>query len=424
MPLCKRLIILLSVVYFACADATAQVARSAFSSFGIGDHYGHGLVHNQGMGGVGLSKPQYWFLNNQNPALLVFNNLTVFGAGFIGEQRTVTNGEVSAENGNGNLNYLTLGFPVKSRKWSMAIGLMPYTSTNYQLSYTVPVENSTNTAEVTESGSGGINQLYWAHGVRLHKNISVGGRLNYLFSSVVNEFNNTLSQTSQTVPISINTYERYHFSDFSFTGALSFHKDSLFSKNYQINLGLVYDFKANVHTDYYQSIQRRNLAGIIDSLTLVNNVPGITTLPPAIGVGISFGKGYQWAIAADYHYYDYKQFKDFQGEAPATQAGTEMALGFELTPNPGSLSNYLKRVTYRTGVSYASSPYAVNGNEVRDFGINFGLSLPVSRVSSLDLALRLGKRGDLQTNTIEENYLRFYFGLTFNDQWFIKRKFD
>ena len=61
---------------------------------------------------------------------------------------------------------------------------------------------------------------------------------------------------------------------------------------------------------------------------------------------------------------------------------------------------------------------------MRDFGINFGLSLPVSRISSLDLAVKVGKRGDLRTNTIEENYFKLYFGVTFNDQWFIKRRFD
>jgi len=61
---------------------------------------------------------------------------------------------------------------------------------------------------------------------------------------------------------------------------------------------------------------------------------------------------------------------------------------------------------------------------LKDFGINFGLSLPVARYSSLDLGVKLGKRGDINTNTVVENYFKIYFGVTFNDQWFIKRKFD
>lgn len=424
MSLCKRFALIAFAVACIPSALFAQAARSPFSTFGIGDQYGNALAHNQGMAGVGLSNPQYWFLNNQNPALLVFNNLTVFEAGFVGEQRTVTNGEISEQNGNGNLNYLALGFPVKKTKWSMAIGLMPYSASNYQLNYTEPIEGSTNTVDVVEAGSGGMNQLYWAHGVRLTRNVSVGGKLNYLFSSVVNQFVSTLSQTTQPVPFSTNIYERYHFSDFSLTGGISFHKDSLFNKNYRVNLGVVYDLRADINTEYFQSIQRRGPTGITDSVTLVNNVRGTTTLPSGLGIGISFGRGYKWSLAADYQRVESTQFRNFLGEAPAARPSETIALGFELTPDPTSLSNYLKRVTYRTGVSMMTLPYLVNGSDVQDFGINFGLSLPVSRVSSLDLALKFGKRGDLQTNTIEESYFRFYFGVTFNDQWFIKRKFD
>jgi hypothetical protein len=81
-------------------------------------------------------------------------------------------------------------------------------------------------------------------------------------------------------------------------------------------------------------------------------------------------------------------------------------------------------MTYRTGVSYDKYPYLINGSMVKDFGINFGFSMPVARYSSLDFAFKVGKRGNLQDNTIEENYFKIYFGMTFNDQWFIKRRFD
>ena len=60
---------------------------------------------------------------------------------------------------------------------------------------------------------------------------------------------------------------------------------------------------------------------------------------------------------------------------------------------------------------------------MQDLGINFGLSLPMHG-SSVDIGLKAGKRGDVKLNTIAENYIKLYFGVTFNDQWFIKRKFD
>ena len=68
-------------------------------------------------------------------------------------------------------------------------------------------------------------------------------------------------------------------------------------------------------------------------------------------------------------------------------------------------------------------PFLANGNPVKDVGINFGFSMPAGR-SSLDFAFRYGKRGDKGENVLEERYFKIFFGITFNDQWFIKRRFD
>jgi hypothetical protein len=107
----------------------------------------------------------------------------------------------------------------------------------------------------------------------------------------------------------------------------------------------------------------------------------------------------------------------------------EIALGGEVTPDPFS-DKWLKRLTYRAGLSYEKTPFLVQNpsnptkfNEVKDFGINFGLSVPAGR-SSLNMAFRVGKRGSVNETILEESYFKVYFGITFNDQWFIRRKFD
>jgi hypothetical protein len=94
-----------------------------------------------------------------------------------------------------------------------------------------------------------------------------------------------------------------------------------------------------------------------------------------------------------------------------------------MTPDPFATENYLKVWTYRLGVSMEQAPFLANGKPVKDLGINFGFSLPAGR-SSLDFAFKYGKRGNKSDNLLEENYFKIYFGITFNDQWFIKRKFD
>lgn len=416
------------VITFLCSAAfglaaNGQAAKTPFSAFGIGEYYGNALAHNQGMAGVGISNPQYFYLNNKNPALLVFNTLTVFESGIVGESRTLKDGNAVEKNGSGNLNYLAIGFPVKRGHWSTSTGLKPYTSVNYQLNYTDDIFGSTNQVAVVETGTGGINQLFLSNGVALSKDFSLGLTANYLFGSINNRYSNRLIETQQSVVFVPTVYERYYFKDFSFSAGFSFHKDSLFNKNYQINVGLVYDFSANINTDYYQRTERNTSTGGTDSLALAN-LYGTTTLPQMYGAGVSFSKGNNFTIGADAQYLDYTQYKDFKGQNPTGQGAWRLALGGEFTPNVSSPGSYLKRMTYRTGVSLDQYPYLVNGNTLQDFGINFGLSLPVSRVSSLDLGVKFGKRGNLELNKIEENYIKLYFGVTFNDQWFIKRRFD
>ncbi len=405
--------------------ALGQAARSPFSSFGIGEQYGTALTHSQGMGGVGISNPQYWYLNNQNPALLVYNRLTTFEAGLIGEQRSQSSSTTSEVSGSGNLNYVVLGIPVKPGRWTSSVALMPYTRLNYQLQYTQPIEGSTtNTVSITEKGSGGINQLNWSNGVSITKSISVGLKTTYLFSSVINEYSNFLTQSSQLQPISPKIYERTFVSDFQFSPALSIHLDSLFKKNYRLNFGAVYDFGTNLNSKFYQRIERFSPTALLDSVTTIPNAKGSITIPQSLAVGISFGKSYKWTASVDAAYTDYSQYRGLSGANPYETNGWRLAAGYEITPDQASLSSYLKRVTYRTGVSFENYPYLVNGNPVKDFGITFGFSTPVGRVSSLDLALKVGRKGDKTLNLLEENYIKIYFGITFNDQWFIKRRFD
>ncbi|HCZ37795.1 MAG TPA: hypothetical protein DHV26_17885, partial [Cytophagales bacterium] len=292
--------------------------------------------------------------------------------------------------------------------------------------YTDVIENSTATVDVEETGKGGVNQVFWANGVALSKSFSVGVRATYLFSSIVNEYTNTLPATVTPVVYSPTIYERTYIKDFNFSLGASFHKDSLFNKNYRFNLGAVYNFKSELNTEYYTRIERRNSSGTVaDSTTLTNNQPGTITVPQSFTVGISFGKGEKWMIGADYSYLKNSLFRDYFGTSQNATDSWRIAVGGEFTPDPMALSSYLKRMTYRTGVSIEQYPYFINGKPVDDFGINFGFTMPVSRISSLDFAFKVGRRGTVQDHTIEENYFKLYFGVTINDQfWFIKRRFD
>jgi hypothetical protein len=424
MSIHKFLFPCLAVLLLSGAEAVGQAARSPFYSYGLGEQFGTALAQSQGMGGVGYSNPSFLYINNQNPALLVYNRLTTFQAGVIGETRNQKSDSVSENSGSGNLNYLIISFPVKNGWWTTSFGLMPYTRLNYLLNYEEPIGGTAgNTVDIVEEGSGGVNQFYWSNGVSLNKTISVGIKAAYLFSSAESSYANILVNT--TVPIQAKIADRTFISSFTFTPGISIHLDSLTKKNHRLNFGLVYDLQATLNAKFHRTIERWNAVGLVDSSYVISNEPGTITMPGNLMFGMSFSPyPYRWIAAMDASFADYSTYRDLDGKNRYGSNNWKVAGGFEITPDRTALSNYLKRMTYRTGVSYENYPFLANGNTVQDFGITFGLSLPVNRISSLDLAMKWGKRGDKALNSIEETYFKIYFGITFNDQWFIKRRFD
>jgi len=49
--------------------------------------------------------------------------------------------------------------------------------------------------------------------------------------------------------------------------------------------------------------------------------------------------------------------------------------------------------------------------------------LPIAGLSKANLGLEIGKVGD-NDSLVKENYLAFRLGLSLNDVWFIKRKYN
>lgn len=421
----KYVFIILSLLL--AVEASGQAARTPFTSFGIGEPYGNALINQQGMAGVGVSQPQFWFINNQNPALLVYNSInTSFQAGLITERRSISGDTLSETSQGGNMNYLVTAFPIKPGKWTTSVGLMPYTAVNYRLQYTDNIAGSPEEVSVLEEGDGGLTQLYWSNGVRLTKDIAVGLKASYIFSSIVNTYKNQLINSTQPVNYMAAIEEKSYVRDFMFGTGISFSKDSLFSRQrYRLSFGATYDFATELNARKTDRIFRTNAVGDTTNVTVLpSSGNGSYSIPSAITVGLSLSRGQRWSVGTEFSYQDWSTFKNINGLENRLQTSWRAAVGAEVIPDPFDTENYLKRMTYRAGLSMEENPFLANNNPVRDIGINFGFTLPAGRYNSVDLAFKYGKRGDKSENILQENYFKIYFGITFNDQWFIKRRFD
>jgi hypothetical protein len=417
-------------LFLSFKELRGQAASSPFSSFGLGDFNGSALVNNYGMAGAGVSNPQAWYLNNLNPSMLVYNRLTVFQAGLLLEKTNLSTGDQTSKATNGNVNYLALGFPVKWNKsrtaiaWGSAVGLMPYTNMSYRIKSQGTVPGTLTTTYLSEKSEGGFNQLYWSNGVRINKSLSVGMKASYLFSSIISDFTNVVGLADQASRYQIALHEVLSVSGARFMPSVHYRIDSVGGRFF-FNVGATYEIAKKVNSTLFQKIERKNSSGTILQYDSLLNSNSRINFPGILNAGISFGNSDKWVVAADYALI---RFEGNQAQVGADRftvnTGTKLTLGAEFTPDARSMTSVLKRITYRTGVSTEKSPYLVNGNTLKDMGVNFGFSLPVNRISSLDLAVRFGKRGDRALNGLLENYFKVYFGVTFNDQWFIKSRFD
>jgi hypothetical protein len=80
---------------------------------------------------------------------------------------------------------------------------------------------------------------------------------------------------------------------------------------------------------------------------------------------------------------------------------------------------------YRIGFHYEQTYLKLNGRNINDIGFSAGIGMPIRRAGTmLNFTLEAGQRGTTQDNLIRERYLKLTFGLTVNDLWFVKSKYD
>ena len=427
MRLKSRLVFVgLVALSFASGNAFSQATHSPYSIIGVGDILDPGVPAVQGMGGLGVSNGSYWYLNNTNPALLHYNAVAVFSAGIVGATKRISqNGFEPYNVGSGQLHHVAMAFPLISRKLSFSLALQPYSKVGYNFTYNAPIQDSGLSSTTLNRGEGGFNELKLSVGGLMFSNLSFGLRASYIFSSIRKQFTTFIDG----YPIGVTHYlavysERQSVSDFRLGAGLAYNIKIGESK---LNLGATYDLEASVNGNYFLRLEQQTLTGsAIFADTLANNDPRTYTLPSSLGLGISYGKEGKWIVGIDYHTQDWNVFDGSVSSVPEEFGkSNKYILGLEFTPDINSISNYAKRVTYRFGATFEETPYVVNGTQINDFGINFGWSLPVARFSSLDFGFKVGNRGTLTNDLIQENYFRVFFGATFNDnRWFIRPKFN
>ncbi|MGB5553510.1 MAG: hypothetical protein WBM83_02550, partial [Flavobacteriaceae bacterium] len=274
---------------------------------------------------------------------------------------------------------------------------------------------------------GGLNKVYLSTGLEIVKNLSIGVTANFNFGIL--DYSRVQSVSGVQFGTLDKRSSRVNGLDFNY--ALSYTPS--FKNNHHLMASLRVNTQANLTSQNTKEVGSFSLVSgnNIDVLNVDLEAQGLRNtelkIPPTTTIGLGYGKERKWFIGAEYSIQGLSSFSnDFLGiDNVAYKDASSIALGGFFIPNANAFDGYFKRVTYRAGLRLDNTGMVVNNTEINNFGITFGLGLPLGRsFSNLNVGFELGRRGTTSADLIEESYFKINVGMSLNDQWFRKRKIN
>ena len=433
------------VVFLLITSIAAMAQRtnsSPYSFFGVGEEFRPLTVEQSAMGGIGVAFSHYKYLNFTNPAAYANLRYTTYSFGLLNNKLTVDDGTVNQTSNATSLSYFTLAFPVGA-KAGMSFGIQPVSSVGYSLTNSV-LDLNGEVAEISIfSGSGGVSRFYGSFGIKIFKGISLGIEADYSFGKI----DNSIANQRANVLLATKFKENKQIRGGSVTLGTQYKKE--FKNKFQINAGATLklgndlNVSGSSHT-YSLTFNGSGTEIVRDTLSFMDEdgkvkkiqaINGKYQLPIKTNFGIGIGKFDKWYLGVEYENQNAIAaigFSNASNSAYNYGASNRFSLGGFYLPKINSISSYFQRITYRAGIRLENSGLLVDGSglntnftPVEDFGISFGLGLPLKQLSSLNLGFEFGKRGTTTNSLIQENYFNFRLGLSLTDiNWFQKRKID
>lgn len=401
---------------------------SPYSRFGLGDLQPYSFGRTAAMGGASLASRNNQQINMANPASYTsVDSLSfLFEFGVFGKFSQYSNDITTINASDINFRYFAMNFQITN--WlATSLGLTPYSDVGYNVEVT---ENVTNAGDVRYFyfGEGSLSKAYLGLAVEPFPNVSVGANLNYMFG--------TLNRNAEVYFLehadyyTIQKYEAIRMRDFN----LNFGVQATvpLKEDKHLVLAAVLEnqpkftgFYSDLNSKYLTYTVGSNTNSDRDTLNFQNEEKSHIQLPLSYGFGVSYVKENTLEVNLDYYHQAWSKAKFFGSVNPILTDLDKFAVGAEWIPDRFSIRSYLDRVAYRAGLKYEKSYLMLNNQQINDFGISFGVGLPVYRSNStINISAELGKRGTKDNNLVLENYAKINLSVNLYDLWFIQRRFD
>jgi len=397
---------------------------SPYSRYGLGELHSYSFGRTTAMGGASIASRNNQQINLGNPASYDAVDSLGFMFEFAINAKSVqfvdNIGSVVANDA--NFQYFAMNFQISNRMGT-SLGLVPFSDVGYNVVVDQTIEN-TGPVRTTYYGAGTISNAFLGLAFQPFEFLSVGANLNYYFGMLNRNAEVVFSGAADFY--NIQQYKSLRVNDFSFDYGLQ--ATIPVKDKSKIILGIVFENNPKYNA-LYSDITQKNLgsgsAVDQDTLFYVEEEKGIIEFPFTYGFGISYVKENSIEINADYYHQSWSDAKFLGSKSAFLTDLNKFAVGGEYIPDKFSINSYIKRVAYRAGFKYEQTYLMFNNRQINDFGITFGVGLPVYRSkSTINIAAEVGRKGTQEENLVQENYFRLNLMVNLYDLWFIKRRFD
>ena len=416
--------IFVGLMLILCAKTNAQEgSASPYSFFGIGELRFRGVVENQMMGGMSVFIDST-ALSLKNPASFGNLKFTTYTVGASYSSLNLETDQTTEQAEAYTFDYLALGFPI-SKRIGVGFGITPFTSVGYQLSSLIETEETSTLDRF--SGEGGVNRVFVSAGYNITKNFTIGATVNYDFGNIENR----IVRFTEGVQLGTRQSNRSRLTGLDYNVALNY-KGNI-GKKLTARASILYSPEADLTSENERSFSTitiiRGVEVPVETFEVNLNELGLNetdlTIPTTTTVGLGIGENKKWFVGAEY---EMKKTSNFDNPFLSInnveyEDATRFSAGGFYIPQYNSFSSYWKRVVYRLGVRYEETGIRVNNLPVNDFGISFGVGLPVGR-SKINLGFEVGQRGTTSAQRIKENYFNVNLSLSLLDKWFVKNKYQ
>lgn len=381
---------------------------SNYSIFGLGDINTEGNAAYIGMGGTSIAMPMNYSINMTNPALWSKVRNTRLQAGYKFQQHMNQQEGFELMQNNGELSGANIMFMIDTALGiGVSFGLIPYSSVNYVISTPVEITEGELTLEGdnTYGGGGGVSSAYFGVSSNVYGGLSLGAIAYAHFGKIQREVVTNLSGD-------FFTYDYLQLNRDLVSG-FGYRFGAYFDGLDRIGIGAFFENQNDLQIDrerIYSNFPLYNDTIVSTNIT--------SAMPNSFGLGVSYTWG-KFLIGADYSRLNFNDFTYYPGDNSEFHSMNTYSVGMNRPGNPSRNVDYLDRISYRAGLRYSSLYYNVEGQDINDLSISFGMRFPLTGSAGIDASFQLGQRGTEASGLVLEYYGKMSVDISIGETWFV-----